>query len=98
MHIINTCQKIQLIFYSDDSLWVTSQIKSAVRRRQRENRKHGRSDKWNNLDDKAINLISKAKTKYNANVVQYLKKSNEGQWYSKHKQIARFDIHLTESV
>ena len=61
-------------FSSDDSPWVTPQIKSAVRRRQREYRKHRRSDKWNNLDDKVNNLVSKAKRKYYANVVEDLKK------------------------
>ena len=58
-------------FSSDDSPWVNPQIKSTIRRRQREYRKNRRSDKWKQLQDKVIKMVSKAKTKYYANVVKY---------------------------
>ena len=64
-------------FNTDDSPWVTSQIKTHIRKRQREYRKHRRSDKWSTLNDKVKELIKNAKRKYYKNVVADLKESND---------------------
>ena len=70
-------------FTSDDSPWVTSKIKTAIRKRQREFRKHRRSSKWFQLNENVKNLVTTAKERYYKNFVEDLKESNEGQWYSK---------------
>ena len=85
-------------FSSDDSPWVTPQIKTTIRKRQREYRKHRRSDKWAILDIKVKDLVKNVKAKYYKNVVQKLKESNDGQWYSKLKNMSRFDQHLQEPI
>ena len=85
-------------FSSDDSPWVTPQIKGLVRRRQREFRKHRRSLKWFNLNEKVMKLVTNAKSKFYANFVEDLKTSNENQWYSKLKRISSYDIHLKEPI
>ena len=58
---------------SDDSPWVTPQIKGLVRRRQRKFRKHRRSLKWISLSDKVMKLVTNAKSKFYANFVEDLK-------------------------
>ena len=85
-------------FNTDDSPWVTSQIKTHIRKRQREYRKHRRSDKWSTLNDKVKELIKNAKGKYYKNVVADLKESNDGQWYSKLKKISSFNKHLQKPI
>ena len=59
-------------FSSDDSPWVTPQIKGLVRRRQRKFRKQRRSLKWFSLNEKVMKLVTNAKSKFYANLVEDL--------------------------
>ena len=85
-------------FTSDDSPWITPQIKTAIRQRKREFSKHRRSQKWQSLNEKVLLKIGKAKRKYYSNMVEDLKSSNKKQWYSKLKRISSYDQHLTDPV
>ena len=85
-------------FSSDNWPWVTPQIKSITRRRQREYIKHRRSVKWYSFKKKLVQLVSKSKSKYYKNVVEDIINSSEKQWYSKLKRISSYDMHLHESI
>ena len=85
-------------FTSDDSPWITPQIKTLIRRRKREFTKHRRSAKWKGLNEKVINKIESAKSKYYSNMVEDIKSSNDKQWYSKLKRISRYDQHLVDPI
>jgi hypothetical protein len=87
-----------LTFTSDDSPWITPQIKTLIRRRKREFTKHRRSSKWKDLNHKVIDKIESAKSKYYSNMVEDIKISNEKQWYSKLKRISRYDQHLVDPI
>ena len=73
-------------FTSDDSPWITPRLKTLIRRRKKEFTKHRRSAKWKGLNEKVINKIESAKSKYYSNMVEDIKSSNDKQWYSKLKK------------
>ena len=87
-----------VVFTSDDTPWVTPQIKTQIRRRKREYSKHRRSKKWHTLDEKVKQKIESAKSKYYSNMVEDIKNSNEKQWYSKLKRISSYDQHLVDPI
>jgi hypothetical protein len=69
-------------FSSDDQVWMTPELKQLDRRRKREFRKHRKSPKWKHLELKFTEKSDIAKQNYYKNMIEELKSSNPGQWYS----------------
>ena len=57
-------------FTSDDTPWITPQIKTQIRRRKREYTKNTTSVKWSNLDEKVKKKTQVAKEKDYSNMVE----------------------------
>ena len=72
----------------DDQPWVTAGVKKLDRLRKREFFRHGKSDRWQSLNEEFLNLCKKEKEKYYQNIVSDLKTSNISQWYSKVKRMS----------
>ena len=72
-------------------MWVTKEIKVLDRQRKREFSKHNKSEKWQNLHEKYINLMQKSKVAYSKSIVNDLKSSNPSQWYSKVKRMSNIN-------
>ena len=85
-------------FTTDDTPWITPQIKTQIRRRKREYTKNRKSLKWFVLDEKIKRKIEAAKEKYYTNMIEDIKTSNEKQWYSKLKRISSYDQHLVDPI
>ena len=77
----------------DDQAWVTSEIKSLDRLQKREYRKHKKSMKWKNLNNRYKEKCKKARFAYSENIVNDLKQSNPSQWYSKIKRMSSHSQH-----
>ena len=88
----------KVTFTSEDSRWLTPQIKTAIRQKKHDFSKHRCSIKWNTPNEKVILKISKVKKKYLSNMVEDLSTSNEKQWYYKLKRISSYDQHLSDPV
>ena len=80
-----------MTFSSDDRPWMTPELKNLERKRKRQFQKHRKSPKWK-FDEKS----NQAKINYYQNIIEDLKISNPGQWYSKFKRIASHDQHREE--
>ena len=78
-------------FSSDDQAWMTPELKQLDRRRKREFRKHRKSPKWTHLDLKLEEKANLAKQSFYKNMIEDLKISNPGQWYSKLKRMSSHD-------
>ena len=61
------------------------------RQRKREYLKHKRSPKWTKLNTEFEKMSDLLKESYNKNVVEDLKTSHPGQWYSKIKRMSTLD-------
>ena len=85
-------------FSSDDQVWMTPELKQLDRRRKREFRKHRKSPKWVHLNSKFEAKSEIAKRNYYKNMIEDLKTSNPGQWYSKLKRMSSHDQHKGETV
>ena len=70
---------------------MTKEIKVLDRQRKREFSKHNKSEKWQNLHEKYINLMQKSKVAYSKSIVNDLKSSNPSQWYSKVKRMSNIN-------
>ena len=73
---------------SEDKAWVTKEVKKFDRARKREFCKRGKSEKWVKIDQAYQEKCRNEKEKYFSNIVQDLKSSNVGQWYSKIKRMS----------
>ena len=71
-----------------DKPWVDEKLKNIDRRRKREYNKNKKSDKWKSLNIEFLERAERLKLDYNKNVVEDLKSSNIGQWYSKLKRMS----------
>ena len=76
---------------SEDQPWFTPKLKKLERQMKREYVKHKKSKKWTNLRGQYVELCSTEKSKYYQNIVEDLKFSNPGQWYSKLKRMSSHD-------
>ena len=83
---------------NDDQPWCNDQVKNIKRLKQREYRKHRRSDIYLSLCIKYKALINKAKSKYYKHMIRDLKKSNPRQWYSKLKRMSSPNPHLDNKI
>ena len=72
----------------DDQPWFTQDLKNLDRRRKREFRKNHKSEKWLGLNKLFLSAIHKAKVSYRNNIVDDLKTSQPGKWYSKIKRMS----------
>ena len=75
-------------FTNDDEPWVTKEIKDIDKKRKKEFSKHYKSAKWKKLDFIYKSKLEAAKESYYTNIVEDLKESNIGQWYSKIKRMS----------
>ena len=99
LQTLNKCLPEKMTtFSSDDQMWMTPELNHLDRRRKREFRKHRKSSKWNLLNSKFEEKSEVAKQSYYLNMIQDLKESNPGQWYSKLKRMSSHDQHKGEVV
>ena len=82
----------------DDKPWVSAKLKKIDRARKREFCKNKFSEKWVKLNQIFQDQCSLEKTKYYENMVEDLKQSNPGQWYSKLKRMSGQELKAAESV
>ena len=85
-------------FTSEDQPWVTPEIKEIDRKKKREFYKHRKSPKWKRLNQLFEVKCRQAKSNYYNNIVEDLKTSAPGQWYSKLKRMSSHDQTRTEEV
>ena len=75
----------------NDKPWVNLQVKRIDRQRKKEYSKHKRSKKWKYLDELFNQKSVEAMESYYTNIVEDLKTSNVGKWYSKLKRMSSDD-------
>ena len=85
-------------FTSEDQPWVTAELKSISRKKKREYSKNRKSSKWKSLNNKFLEACKKAKKDYYTNIVEDLKESKPGQWYSKLKRMSSYNEQKSEEV
>ena len=85
-------------FCSDDKEWFTTELKELDKKRKREYRKNRKSGKWESLNKKFKNKVSKAKSKYYEKMITNLREGNPGQWYSKLKRMTSYDQHKSDQI
>ena len=83
-------------FSSDDQPWCNPAIKDLDRKCKREYNKHRKSKRWKYLNTKFEQMCSNAKSNYYRNIVEDLKTSNPGQWYSKLKRLSSHNQQQSE--
>ena len=82
----------------NDKPWANSQLLNLDRQCKREYNKNKKSSKWKRLNQSLEEMSSKLKEDYYANMVEDLKESNIGQWYSKVKRMSSMDPTKEEKV
>ena len=82
----------------NDKPWVDSQLLKLDRKCKREYNKNKKSEKWTNLHQEFLDRAENLKEWYNVNMVEDLKTSNIGQWYSKVKRMSSIDPTREEKV
>ena len=75
----------------DDQPWANSELKNLDRKCKREYFKNKKSDKWKKLQQLLFDKTEQLKVDYYENMVEDLKSSNPGQWYSKVKRMSSTD-------
>ena len=75
----------------NDQPWMNVELKNLDRKRKREYVKHKKSEKWKKLDKIFTEKSEEQKVSYYENMVEDLKNSNPGQWYSKIKRMSQLD-------
>ena len=80
----------------NDFPWTNDQIKKTDRRRKREYIKKKKSQKWKKLEEQFNEKMSEAKESYYCNIVEDLKTSDIGKWYSKLKRMSSNDPSKSE--
>ena len=73
---------------SEDQPWISLHLKNLDRKRKREFYKNKKSPKWEKLNTEFVEKSNQEKRKYYENIVQDLKTSNTGKWYSKLKRMS----------
>ena len=82
----------------NDKPWIDCKLLEIDRARKREYTKRKKSDKWKKLNKLFEERAEVLKENYYKNIVEDLKVSNVGQWYSKLKRMSSIDEHLEEKV
>ena len=73
---------------SEDDVWYNSKLKKIDRKQKREYTKHKNSKKWKILNETYLKNCKEEKEKYYKNIVEDLKISQPGLWYSKLKRMS----------
>ena len=91
-------EKIELFFpektikvNEDDKAWISPALKKLDRQRKREYNRNKKSKKWRFLNMQFEEKSKDEKVSYYENMVEDLKTSNPGQWYSKIKRMSQLD-------
>ena len=71
----------------DDEPWFTEKLKVLDRSRKREYFRHQKSPKWHILNKQFLTSLKLAKESYRKKILDDLKTSKPGQWYSKIKRM-----------
>ena len=99
LETLNKCLPEKMMtFSSDDQPWMTPELKNLDRKRKRQFQKHRKSERWHFLNSKFEEKCNLVKSNYYKNMIEDLKISNPGQWYSKFKRISSHDQHKGEIV
>ena len=72
----------------EDRPWFSADLKTLDRKMKREFSKNKQSKKWQKMNEEFLEKCSDEKLKYHENVVNDLKASNPGKWYSKVKRMS----------
>ena len=78
-------------FSSDDQPWFTPELKQLDKARNLEYRKHRRSFRWKQLNNKFKKKVLSTKATYYRRRVEDLKEGKPGQWYSLLKRLCSSD-------
>ena len=99
MEKINEVLPVKTIKVSDDDQpWCNEEVKNTKRLKQREYKKHRRSDKYFILSKKYETSITKAKSKYYKKMIKDLKTSNPSQWYYKLKRMSSANPNIDHNI
>ena len=82
----------------DDKPWVDLQLLNLDRKCKREYNKNKKSKKWEALRQEFIERSLHLKELYYINMVEDLKNSNVGQWYSKVRKMSEIDPTSEEKI
>ena len=85
-------------FTSEDQVWITPEIKEISRKKSREFFKKRKSQNWETLNNQFEEKCAIARVSYYTNIVNDLKDSDPGQWYSKLKRMTSYDQLKSEQV
>ena len=83
---------------ANDQPWANAQLLRLDRQCKREYNKNKKSNKWKKLNQSLLEMTSQLKTDYYENMVEDLKESNVGQWYSKVKRMSSIDPTREEKI
>ena len=83
---------------SDDEPWVSENVKTWKRRRQREYSKNKISEKYKYLNEMYNTKLAQAKKKFKRKMIDGIKHADKSQWYSKLKWISSFDQEKKELI
>ncbi|XP_035668168.1 uncharacterized protein LOC118410520 [Branchiostoma floridae] len=67
---------------ADDKSWMTERVKRAIKQRQEEFQRHGKSPLWKQLRNKVKTVVQQAKNFHYRNCIQQLKQENPRKWWS----------------
>ena len=82
----------------NDKPWMSLELKKLDRRRKNEYLKHKKSEKWKNLNEEFQKKSKYQKEVYYKTMVEDLKESSPGKWYSKVKRMSEVDPTKEEQV
>ena len=81
------CPEKKITCSTKDKPWMTTHIKTVIRKRKREYEKNGKTGKWKALSKKSKEIITNAKQTYIDKILTKLKTSNKGAWYATMKKL-----------
>ena len=99
MSVLDQCiPEVKMTFSSDDKEFFTSELKSLDRKRKRVYSRHGRSEKWQHINNKFKQKLSLTKKSFYKNMIKDLKISNPRKWYSKLKRMMCYDDKVNSNI
>ena len=98
-------EKVELFFpektikvNENDKPWMNPELVKLDRKRKKEYNRNMKSTKWKELNSKFEERASEAKNLYYKNMVEDLKTSKPGQWYSKIKRMSASDPTVSDLI
>ena len=85
-------------FASDDQPFYSNKLVKLKRRKAREYGKHRKSKKWENMNIKYEEELSKAKKDFYSKKIRNLGKVNPANWYRELKKLTSFDQQKGEDI